>query len=145
MPNNIIEELKNQGIKMKPKWYFVLKGFLWTILIIISLVLAIFFLSLVLFSCCRPFPWFLLLLLIVSVAVAEYLFNELGIVYRKPIIYSLLVIVVMMFIAGMFLNRIHFHESIQRKNIPGMQKIYKRYPGKIMRNPGLEIKNTRKL
>lgn len=139
--NKIIEKIKEEDIKMKPKWHFVLKTVLVILLGIVSFLMALFFSSFILFSF-RPFPWILFLLSIVFIIVLESTLREFKIVYKKPIIYSLLIIIIVLFATGMFLNKTRFHEKVERRNLPGIRKIYKR---KMIKNPGIEIKVRRPL
>jgi len=136
--NEIIEKIKKEEIKMKPKWHFVLKTVLIVLLGVVSFFLALFFSSFILFSF-RPFPWILFLLVVIFVVTLEWTLREFQIVYRRPIIYSLLIIISLLFITGIVLNKVRFHERIEKRNIPGIRKIYK----EKIRKPGVEIK-TRK-
>lgn len=144
MENKIIEKLKKEEIKMRPKWHFVLKGSLIILAIVIIALPSLFLASFILFFF-RPFPWFLFFFLIIFVVLLEYLFSKYSIAYKRPIICSLLIIVSLLFIMGLILNRVSFHERMERRNLPGIYKIYKRYPKERIRNPNFEIKTRRRL
>ena len=152
----IIEKLKNY--KMRPKWHFIVKSVLLVILIILVLFLTLFLVSFFLFYLERsgiffaPLPFILFLLSIIFVAVTEFLITRYAIAYRKPVIYSLIIIVALIFVLGAAINKARFHERIEKRNMPGIRRIYnipKRklpIPGPIPSpTPGREINNRKRL
>jgi len=140
----IIEEIKKKEIKMRPRWHFILRSILIIALGIIISIIALYLLSFILFSF-RPFPWLPFVFLLIFIISLEYLLKELKIVYRKPIIYSLLIIIFLLFMLGSVLNRVNFHERMERRNLPGTRQFYKRYPKRIIEKPNFEIKRIRRL
>jgi len=134
----IIDKIKKEEIKMKPKWQFILRTFSIIGLAIIFFVIALYLSSFILFSF-RPFPLFPLIFLMISIALFEYLLKEFKIVYRKPVIYTLFFIILSLFIMGLFLNVAHFHERIEKRNFPGIRRIYS-HPKENTRRPIFEIK-----
>jgi len=139
----IIDKIKKEDIKMKPKWQFILRSFSVIGLAIIFFVVALYLSSFILFSF-RPFPLFPLILLMISIALFEYLLKEFKIVYRKPVIYTLFFIILSLFIMGLFLNMAHFHERMERRDIPGIRRFYLQ-PERTIRRPIFEIKVKRPL
>lgn len=144
--NKIIEKLKQGEFKMRPKWHFVLRVVLVAILIILFLLSALFLFSLILFPS-GPFPWPLLILVIIFIALLEYFLQEFKIVYRRPIIYSFLIILCLLIISGLFLNKVHFHQRIEKKKLPGIERFYRKFPPRpeTIRNPSFEIKNKMRM
>ena len=150
--NKIIEKLKKGEIKMHPKWHFILKAVLFGLAVFIIGLFCLFLCSFILFSF-RPFPWFLFLLLILFVALLEHLFNKYSFAYKRPVIYSLIIIVSLLFVMGLMMNKVCFHEMMEKRNLPGIEKFYKKYPCKEclkekirnLENPNFEIKKRREL
>ena len=139
----IIEKIKEKEIEMRPKWHFVLKSILIVVLAIVFLIIALYLLSFILFSF-RPFPLLPFIFLLIFIVLLECLLKEFKIVYKRPIIYSILIIVFLLFAAGMCLNKAHFHEGMERRNLPGIRKFYNQSKENI-RNPNIEIKPRRRL
>ena len=148
----IIEKLKNY--RMRPKWHFVIKSALLVISIFLVLLLTLFLTSFLLFYLARsgiffaPVPFVLLLLSIVFIAVAEFLITRYAVAYKKPVIYSLIIIVVLVFMLGSAINKARFHERMEKRNILGVRKIYnvpKRIPQIPSPMPGREINIKKKL
>ena len=144
MENKIIEKLKKGEVKMRPKWHFVLKAILLGLAIFFIALFSLFLFSFILF-CFRPFPWILFFFLIILIVLLEYLFSKHSLAYKRPIIYSLIIIISLLFVIGLIINRVDFHERMEKRNLPGIHNIYKRYPKESIRNPKFEIKTRRRL
>jgi hypothetical protein len=141
MDNKIIEKLKKERVKMRPKWQFILGTLFFGLAVFITSLLCLFLCSFLLFSF-RPFPWLIFFSLIIFVVLLEYLFSKHSIAYKRPIIYSLIILIFLLFLLGLAVNRIRFHEMMEKRNLPGIHRIYKRYP---MAPPLNEIKRMRRL
>jgi quinol-cytochrome oxidoreductase complex cytochrome b subunit len=125
----ITEELKNK--KIRPKWHFIVKNILFVVLTFLVLLFALFVASFLLFCSARstmffdPLFFVLFLLMIVSMIIAEILIGRYAIAYRKPVIYSLIIIFVLVFFLGAVVNKIKFHEKMERRDFPVIKSIYK--------------------
>ncbi len=128
MDNKIIEKIKNSQIKMKPKWRFALKSFLLVVLSLLLLFLLLFLVSFILrfglFISFRVFPWMILLFVIGFVVLLEFLISRYAAAYRRPVIYSVIAIIVIIFLAGGVMNMLRFHEMIERRNLPMIRRMY---------------------
>ncbi len=133
--NNIIDKVLNKiksgEVKMKPKMYFILK----TVLIMIGFLAAglfvLFLISFIGFHLrasgvwflpgfglrgFRTFfsylPWLLILIAALSIIVMETLLKRFAFVWRKPIIYSLLVVILIAFLGGFLIDKTPFHQGL---------------------------------
>lgn len=127
--NDIIEKLKN--LKMRPKWHFIIKSALIIALFVLIFLLILFITTLLLFYLRRfgiffgPYLLILFFLAILFVIIAEMLVNHYALAYRKPVIYSLIIIVFFVMALGFLLDLARFHERIERRNLPMIRRIYK--------------------
>jgi hypothetical protein len=130
MSNGIIDKIKNENIKMKPKWEFALKSALLVALSLVSLVLLLFLVSFIfrfgLFISLSVFPWMVIVVILGFVILLEVLITRYALVYRKPVIYSVVAIICGVFILGIILNIVHFHEALERGNVPMIRRMYDR-------------------
>lgn len=146
--SKIIEKLKNEKIEMRPGWYFAVKSILLISLTVLALFLTLFLASYLLFYLKRSgvyfasLPLVMFLLMIVFVAIVEILVNRYAIAYRKPVIYSLLIVIALIIAMGMAVDKARFHERVEKRNLPMIKKMYKTPPRKPIRR-NLEI-NIRK-
>jgi hypothetical protein len=127
----VFEKIRSGGIKMNPKIYFVLK----TILIIVgAFAVAVFILFLISFISFAlrvsgvgflpefgfrgfgiffsSFPWILILIAVVLILALMMLIKRFGFVYRKPILYSLLAIILIVFLGGFILDKTPLHSGL---------------------------------
>jgi hypothetical protein len=84
-------------------------------------------------------PWFLILSCIVLIAVLEILAKRFSFIYRRPIVYSLIIIIIIVSIGGVFINKTPFHQKIffnfQGKHIPTFDPFYRDI--NMMKNRGI--------
>jgi len=130
----IAEKLKSENIEMRPKWHFWLRSLLLAVSIFLIFALTLFLTSFAFFCHARPglflgWPYFSAVLLAIAfILVAEALLSKYAFSYRKPVIYTLVAIVLFVFIFGFFISKSDFHSRIERRNIPFIRKIYKMPP-----------------
>lgn len=125
----LIEEGK---VKMKPKWFFVLKFILKTVFILVIFLIIIYFLSFVslvirerlalgfnphmigwmkfLFAV----PWLIVFLSCVLVIVLEILVRKYAFVYRRPVAYTLFFSVFLIVLITLMLPKIDKRERLPR-------------------------------
>jgi len=150
--NNIIEKLKNQEIKMRPKWHFILGSVLLILLTVLVLLLTLFLASFLLFYLKTsgfffgPLPFILLLLMVAFIVLVEFLINRYAVAYRKPVVYSLIIIVIIIFTMGLVMNKANFHERVERRKLPMIKRFYNMSDKKPMRrNIKIEINKGERL
>ena len=146
----VLEKIKSGEVKMRPKIYFVLK----TILIIggVFLILGfiIFLISFIHFhlrasglwylpafgfrgfcAYLRLLPWFLIFLSLVLILILEILAKRFSFVWRRPMLYSLLIIIFVVLIGGFIIGKTTFHPRLffqaREGKLPLMAPIYREF------------------
>jgi hypothetical protein len=148
--DNVISQIKSGNTKMKPKWHFVLQTSLLaigtffvsiTLLYIASLVIfilkrtGVIFVPLFGFKGLSVFilslPWILIMLGIAFVVVLEILIKHYSFTYRRPLIYSLMSIVVIMSVGGVGVFKAGVHDSFLKyaedTKLPMIKSLYREY------------------
>lgn len=141
LKNKILNKIKEGKLKMKPSFYFILK-FIGIIMgIVILSLIALFLVSFVIFSLrfygalyllhfgmrgiklfIVALPRVLILIILIILFILELFMKNLAPIYRKPLLYSLLVLFIIMLIGGIILERTNFHYHLFRKT-PWYSKI----------------------
>ena len=132
---------------MTPRWYFVLRGILWGILTVICALVAVYFLSFVLFALRESgvlfapmygwagfilfivaSPWILIGLVLLFMMVLYALVSRYAFSYQKPLLYSLLGVVLGVIFLSSLLYRADFHRQAntftQLHKVPGLTSFY---------------------
>jgi hypothetical protein len=171
----ILDEIKNKHVVMRPKWHFVLWSTLaivggicmWlTVIYLVSFIFFILYYTGVWFTPAlgsrgwyiffRSLPWLLILLLFVFVIILEVLVRTYAFAYRRPLLYSVGIILLIIFLAGSIVSRTSFHRQLftyaEKNRLPFAGQLYRSFgqqhfkeihPGTITKfNPhGFDIKN----
>jgi len=142
----IIDKIENDKIRMKNKAYFIFRSVVLVLAIIFISIISLFFASLIIFTLRASgllllpplgfrglkmfffsFPWvmaifILLLMFFLSILAKKYKF-----VYKKPLLYSVLGIVIIVLIGGFVFARFSFHDKIfeRRERSPIISLFYK--------------------
>jgi len=154
-----ITTLIEQGqIKMKPKWYFVLKSILKVLLIIVSFLIVLYFSSFIIlvlkenlalrgnpgsFLAWSQFifslPWLILLFSLGMLFVLEILVRKYSFVYQKPIAYTLFGLVFLIVVMSFVMHKIDRQSRIPRfgedRNIPVFGPMHRYYRGELKSRP----------
>ena len=154
---NIVSAIKNGRVKMRPRWYFVLKAVL-AVLGAATLVLAILYLvSFIIFILhqtgiwfvpifgfrgIRVFlfslPWALLALAFVFAAVLEVLVRRYSFAYRRPLLYSIAGIILLVIFGGSIVSMTSFHRGLfmraEENRLPLGGHLYRQFAMKNFRN-----------
>lgn len=148
LKEKINQEISTGEIDMKPKWHFLFKNCLIILGVFISLLILLFLGSLILFALkhsgvihissmgikgmfilITSMPWILILLAVLFIFILEVLVKNYSFAYRKPILVSLVSIVLIVFVGGFFLTKVHFHNYISiysnEHKIPVAGSVYK--------------------
>jgi hypothetical protein len=148
--DSVLERIKQGDTKMKPKWHFRLKAIFFGIATLSIFVLLIFFTSLAIFILRKsgvaftPFfglqgikvflvslPWIVLGLLLVLMTVFETMIRHYSFTYRRPVFYSMVIIVVLMLLGGVVAFKARVHESFIKfaddSDITPMRSVYRDY------------------
>jgi len=145
-----LAKIKSGQIKMKPRFYFVLKTALFVAGAILAFLAVIFLISFIIFVLrgngtwflsdfgwpgirifLFSFPWILALISLAFALVFEFLFNRLGFAYRRPLIYSLLGVAVIVTIGGLCVASTPLHhnafDSALEDKLPVAGLLYRSY------------------
>ncbi len=148
--DNVISQIKSGDTKMKPKWHFVLKTTLFAISTIFVSITLLYIVSLVIFILRKTgvifvplfglkglsvfmlsLPWILIILGIAFVIVLEILIKHYSFTYRRPLLYSLLGIVIIMSVGGVLVFKARIHDSLLKyaedTKIPMIKSFYREY------------------
>lgn len=131
--DEILKKIQSGETHMRPRWQFTAQKTLFIIAIILATLLALYLVSFALFlfrhAGWRTTPFLLLIAGIAMVAILEILMHHYAFSYRKPVLYSLIAILTVLFIASISIHRAHIHERLelraQQRHLPVMGKIYR--------------------
>ena len=144
----ILKKIKKGKIKMKPRPYFILKTILFVAGIVFAFLLTVFLASFIIFILRASgifdfpafglrglgmffvsLPWLLVLFVIVFVIILEFLAKRFSVVYKRPLIYSILGIVIIVLLLGVFIARTPIHskllQGVQEGKLPVFEPLYK--------------------
>jgi hypothetical protein len=148
----VFEKIKNGQVKMHPRIYFVLKSILAVFAIVFSVLFILYLVSFIIFSLRASgtwfmpkfgfpglkiffahLPWILIVVAAAFVVLLEVFAKRFNFIYRKPILYSFLSILLMAMIGGFLLEKTPLHSVLFSKaragNFPGMGYIYREFGG----------------
>ena len=156
---NILEQIDEGQVSMKPKMYFILRACAISFFILITTLLTLFLISFVAFvlqaqgfflfaefgfrgllTILLSVPWILVGFVIAFVVVLELLARNFAFIYRKPLIYSILGIIVFVTFAGGAIAATPLHKTVydeaQKRSLPfASEKVYQHY-GKLKARGG---------
>ncbi len=144
----VISRIEKGELKMRPKAYFVAKTILIAGLLTLAFLLALYFSSLIIFvlrmndillfhgmgfqairSIVVSFPWYLVLLVIGLVVLVEAVAKRFNFIYRKPLIISLLIILILVFLSSLLIEKSSLHHSFfklaEQERLPLAGRIYR--------------------
>ena len=144
----VLGKIKNDQIKMRPRARFVLKS----VLIILGIFLIFFFtlylISFIFFALRASgvwylsgfgfygfraslvlLPWLLILIATVLLIILEILVKHFSFVYHRPILYSILGVVIFALLGSFIIDKAQFHSCLfqkaQEERLPVMGKFYR--------------------
>jgi len=141
LTEKILEKIKSHQIKMRPKFYFVLKGILVMAAILIVGVFILFLISFIGFHLrasgvwylpgfglralgpyFRLFPWILIIGSLILIVILEILVRRYSFAWRWPAFYSLLIIILIACIGGFLIEKSLLHPELfwqaKKGNLP---------------------------
>ena len=150
LKETIQEKIRSGALTMKPKVYFVLRGLLYLVGMLLVLGLTFYLIGFIAFmfrangvfilpefglrgvrTLFVSLPWFLIVLVVVLVIILELLSRHFFFVYRWPIVYSLLGFVVVLGSGGALLGQLSIHESMMRlaeeRSLPFAGPLYRHF------------------
>ena len=147
---SVLSKIESGQIKMKPKWQFILKA-LFVIFGITLSALTIIFLGSFIFFVLRQngllfvpafglrgwgafifsLPWALILVSLIFLFILEILVRRYSFAYRKPILYSLVGIIVLVLLVSFVMSRVGLHQRAlifsRTGNLPIAGPLYRNY------------------
>lgn len=155
---DILEQIKSGEIKMLPRSYFIAKGALQLIALLLAALLAVFFLSFLVFrlklsgallmqgfgpggikDLLLSLPLFIVVLVLLFLAIFIWFAERYPIAYQRPLLYSLLAIVVIVSAGAVVVYRTPLHPYFFRAfSPPGAPRVMRML---YMHPQGLEIHN----
>lgn len=148
--SEILERIKKGEVKMKTKQYFFLKSALLIIVFVVVFLITLFCVSLIAFSLksnglyalpqfgahgswlfFKSIPWLLILLVFGMAVILEILAKHFKFIYKHPLLYSLISLLVIVSILGTIIENTEIHERIfermENQPLPVANLVYKRY------------------
>ncbi|MCX6729920.1 MAG: hypothetical protein NT058_00240 [Candidatus Portnoybacteria bacterium] len=129
--DRILNEIKKGDIKMHPKFTYALKAIFVILAVLILIAIMIFLMSFIVFSLenngaqflvgsgiggvlflMHSLPWVLILIILIAILLIESLIKRFKFAYRRPLIYSLLVVLVAGVACGLLMHHESFHRGI---------------------------------
>lgn len=142
----IMEKIKSEEIKMKPKWYFVVGSILLFLGVLFSTISAVFVINLMLFLLrthygpmyqyrlnliLLNFPWWLIVIGVISIFFGIKLLKQYDFSYKKNFLllafsYLLIIFLTAYLIDYFNLNKFFYGRGFMRKNFPNQdQRFFK--------------------
>ncbi len=133
LTEKILSKINSGEIKARPKVFFLVKTFGFVVLSIFSFLLAIFTASFVAFALPLGGPSLLLTILaftvLIFVCLNIFLAKKFPSFYKKPLIFSLLVFIILTLFASLLILKTPLHSKMlelsKQKDIPVVSPLYK--------------------
>lgn len=147
---NLLDKIHGGEIKMKSKSYFALRSVAYVIGLILTFGLVFYLTSFTHFVLQSKgllmlpefgfrglglmfisLPWLLVILIVTLVVLIEILSKHFKFIYRKPLVYSTVLVMVVVLLGSMVLARTHLHYSLANialdRDLPIAGPLYKHY------------------
>jgi hypothetical protein len=144
----VLDRIKSGGIKMRPKIYFALKTLSIALGVLVVGFFLLFLISFITFSLrisgawflpgfglrgfgafLNDLPWLLILISALLIVVLEVLVKHFSFTYRRPILYSLLGIILVVLVGSFLVGETPLHPSLfqraQEGRLPGIAPLYR--------------------
>lgn len=131
--DNILDTIKSGGVKMRPRWHFILKAILAVLGAIIVFLTVLYLASFIIFVLRQTgvlfvpafgvsgwyaffthLPFFLISLLIIFIVVLELLVRHYAFAYRRPLLYSAVGIFILAVAGAVALANSSFHGGVSK-------------------------------
>ena len=157
LQERILSAIKSGQVKMRPKWHFVFRAALATIGAMLLLLTLLYLASFILFILRQTgvlfvstfglrgafaflihLPWLLIFFVLVFVVVLEILVRRYSFAYRRPLLYSAFVILLLVLVGGYIVEASHVHRRISMyardRSVPFARGLYRGYGEQRFRN-----------
>ncbi len=128
---NILQAIKEGQLKMRPRWHFVLQGILVAIGGFIVAAALLYLISFIIFMTQKTgvwfvpsfgllgwyeflysLPWVLIVLIIAFILILELLVRRYSFAYRRPLLYSVLGLTVLVLCGGVVVSQTTLHQKL---------------------------------
>ncbi|TRZ48637.1 MAG: hypothetical protein D4S01_10000 [Dehalococcoidia bacterium] len=146
--NKVFNKIKKGQIKMRPKIYFILRAVLIALMTLLVALFVLFLVSFILFNLrasgawflpgfgfgamgilVKSLPWLLIVIALTLVIILELLVKHFSFSYRRPILYSILGIIIFALLGSFAISRTHLHSDFfwkaQERKLPMMGGFYR--------------------
>ena len=153
----VLGKIKRRQIKMKPKIHFIFGTTLLVLGVLVLILFIPYLISLIVFSLrvsgvlflpkfglpgmsilLSSLPWLLILITTFLILLLEIFARKFTFVYRKPAIYSLIAIIVIIFTGIFIIEKTSLHSSLfwkaQDKSLPAIGMIYRDFGSRKIDN-----------
>lgn len=147
---SVLEAIDSGKVSMKPKWHFVIHTILLAVGIVFAVLTLLYITSFIIFALHQnglwfapgfggrgirellfDFPWLLVFVAIIFIAILQFLVKKYAFSYGKPLIYSAITIVLLVILGGLIISQTPIHKSLfmQARNskLPFAGKMYLQY------------------
>lgn len=148
LQNNILKKIKSGELDMKPRWHFALKGLLLVLGVVLVTLIGIYLLSFVMFTLRQSgvgfiplygfrglsqfvmsSPWLLIALAGAFVVLLQILVSKYSFSYRRPLLYSMIGVVLLVLISSYAIEQTVMHQRLQQfseqHNVPVFTPMYR--------------------
>ncbi len=146
--DKVLNKIKSGEVKMKSKTYFILRMVLLILSTLVLIFFIIYFVSFIIFSLrasgvlflpkfgfpgikifLNSLPWLLIFISAILIILLEIFAKKFTFVYRRPILYSLLAIIMIVVIGSLLVEKTPFHSNLfwktQEGHLPIMRTVYR--------------------
>lgn len=155
--DTVLEKIKDGKTRMRPRWYFILQTALVAVGAVILFIALLYVASFIHFVLYRngvwfitvfgwrgveiflvSLPWVFILSSVIFIFLLETLVNHFSFGYRKPLLYSLLVIIVVVMTSSIVISQTSLHEDLNKRawtgELPVVGQLYRDYDRQQNRN-----------
>ncbi len=148
--SRVIEKIRKENISMHSRLYFVIRSCMWILSTTFVFAVIVYLFSLLIFIfrsnalmelfCFGPrgwivlissMPWILILIVLILIVILEFLSSRFSFIYKRPLIYSLLGLIVLLVAGGSLLANTTLHHratALSRDGrLPIAGNMYKNY------------------
>ncbi len=148
--DNVLQAIDSGKVTMKPKWHFITHAVLLITGIIFAMLSLLYLISFIIFTLHQTglwfapgfglrglrellfdFPWLLVFVAIIFIALLQVLIKKYSFSYGKPLIYSIMIIVVIVATGGFILSMTSVHKNLflqaQNNRLPFGGSMYMQY------------------
>lgn len=148
--DKILNKIRSGEVKMRPKIYFILRAVLIVLGVVAVALFALFLISFINFNLrasgswflpgfgfrglgifFSSLPWLLILIAVLLIIVLEVLVKQFSFAYRRPILYSILGIILLVFLGSFIIGKTQVHPGFfwraQEGKLPVAGQFYRGY------------------